>query len=608
MASLRAPLTIISNAPGGGSSRSFQPPAATWFDEDPLHFVALEARPRGASSSSPRHRASGESVNSDSRDGDDSASGLFPGRGSVISGVGSIDSSVLIGGTGGGVHRGSSSANEDEEGDPFEVVRYQAFALPRRNRVDGGGRGDRGGGSSGEGSVVSNASSSSSSRQHVSAFDAAKSRAKAAQDGRHGALAAEISVAFPLPLQLATETSRNDPSILSGQTDEDTCMTELDSRRIPILAKFSPKLKKGGMRFIALQYTATMLRVATVEGGQGADGLGAAAAKVSRRASFSGSKGGIASQAGPSGADGDVHWTIDLSFGAQPVVSRPESLPNFREGSQRNLFGMNPRPEEGIVPGKTSIIGGGVLWSSRGRDETESLDLIVVTTTSVLVYSMNTARRQLVKLHVLPHDVAASFWYEPATRTLVVGSYKSNSSSSSPDASDREDHHNASLASFSVDEGHGRAAGSDAGASSSTFPSAVLSMKTLFFSDDAAASGGSVVETLPSFVVGTLREVVSNADEHHELQLLGESLDTFDSGKLEKKRQQESENAVVLPSEVFVVNLYGSVYCVELGSLGSGQGIGLTKLDREGGCIHVRHQVSFDLGFLTSLDLTVLLH
>ena len=114
-------------------------------------------------------------------------------------------------------------------------------------------------------------------------------------------------------------------------------------------------------------------------------------------------------------------------------------------------------------------------------------------------------------------------------------------------------------------------------------------MKALFFSKDTPA-----VEIFPTFTIGALREVVpdsSGVDERHELQL---SLETFDSAELDKIRQQEdSESAVVLPSEIFCFNLYGSVYCTELGSLGlSHGGIGLTKLDRKGGCIHVRHQVS----------------
>ena len=123
---------------------------------------------------------------------------------------------------------------------------------------------------------------------------------------------------------------------------------------------------------------------------------------------------------------------------------------------------------------------------------------------------------------------------------------------------------------------------------STSFPSAVMAMKTLFFSEDSP-----MVETLPTFAVGTLREVAAQEeDEGHELTLSLESFD-FPPTKLEKIQQKEhSESAVVLPTEIFLVNLYGSVYCVELGSLGSGQGVGLTKLDREAGCIHVRHQVS----------------
>ena len=76
--------------------------------------------------------------------------------------------------------------------------------------------------------------------------------------------------------------------------------------------------------------------------------------------------------------------------------------------------------------------------------------------------------------------------------------------------------------------------------------------------------------------------------DQHELML---SLDTMDSSD-KTQPKGNSEKVVVLPSEIFLVNLHGDVYCVELGSLGSGQGIGLTKLDKEAGCIHVRQLVS----------------
>ena len=546
MASLEPPLTIISQGGGGGSSsqnQQFHPPAATWFDEEVRQFVALEAR---TSLSLPTRR-------------DSDRENL---RGSFISGVGSIDSSVLVG----------SSANKDggdgdkNEENPFEIVRYQAFGLPNKQNSSSQSNSDAEDMEEGPATTES-------------AFDAAK---KAAQNNLRS-LTTEISVSFPLPLQLATvESTRIDPSVVTENTsDEDTCMTGQTqqtvalSRRIPILAKFSPKMYNG-MRFIALQYTPTMIRIAIVEKEEST--AKAPAGRMRRKTISAGER-----SSSTVGDDVDVHFTLDLSYDAYPVASKPESLPNFRQGSARNLFG--PKVEEGIIPGTTTIIGGGVLWCARGSgdEKNTALDLIVVTTTSVLVYNMNMTKKKLVKTQVFPHDLAASFWYEPHTSTLVIGSYKSNlhrqhSEVEGLDVSVAIDR------TFSIDEQDERRPGGES-PDSSLFPSAVMSMKTIFFSKDSP-----VVETLPTFAVGALREVATGElEEQHELQL---SLESFGSSANKQKQKEDPESAVVLPTEIFIVCLYGEVFCVELGSLGSAQGgIGLTKLDREGGCIHVRHQV-----------------
>ncbi|KAL7552042.1 hypothetical protein ACHAWF_015250 [Thalassiosira exigua] len=593
MTSLQEPLTIISHGSGasdhGGHTSSPQyqplPPAATWFDEDPLHFVALEARP----APSRRPSITGHHHSSDSTvDG-----GFSTIRGSFVSGVGSIDSSTLVSET---TRRGTSSrrgsdgslADDDYGRDATtatsEFVRYQAFALPKRGqRHDGGNE---------TGSVYS----STSKWQPISAFDAAKRAAQA----NLRALPVEISVSFPLPKSLAIVdeySSRNDPSVMSsgsggGRGEDDdtyTCGTDptvLISRRIPILAKFSPKMSCG-TRFLAMQFSPVSLRIATVEGNVGADGsvedTSKAGASVGRRDSF--------------GEDGaHCHWTIDLSRGSHPVSSSPGQLPYYRRASTSNLFGKPNRAEEGIVIGSTSIVGGGVLWCTRKED---SLDLIVVTTTSVLVYNVNTARKgQLVRSRAIPHDAAASFWYEPLTRTLVIGSYRRHDDPSQKSLSAGiNDYAQDRLASSgssshpeeSYREGSYREGASPPRATTEVmFPSATMEMKALFFSNDSSS-----VDAFPTFSVGALREVpppsgMGEGGNRHELML---SLETFDSPG--PAQEEDRDSAVVLPTEIFLVNLYGSAYCVEIGSLGSGKGIGLTRLDSQSGCIYVRQQ-NFD--------------
>jgi hypothetical protein len=256
-----------------------------------------------------------------------------------------------------------------------------------------------------------------------------------------------------------------------------------------------------------MQFTNTMVRVATVEDEQGS---------------------------GSGGRGGTKHWTVDLSFDPNPIASNPSSLPSFR-GSTRNLFAKH----EGVDVGSTTIIGGGVLWCRRG----DSVNLILVTSTSVLVYEMNTVKKQMIKTQVFPLESASSFWYEPKSRTLIIGSYKKRRSASEEDVTSDE----------------------------LPFPNVFMEMKTLFFADE------TTVDTFPTFSVGTLRELVPSDKE---------DCDTAAS------ENDEDRSNVVLPTDISVVNCYDKVFCVELGSLGFGQGIGLTELNRDSGSVEVRQHVS----------------
>lgn len=521
MASLQTPLTIIPDRGNSNENHPFRHPAATWYDEDPLHFVALEAR---------RNRSgSFADLDGDSR---------LP-RNSVISGVGSVD-----------------SGKTDDEEHQSEVVTYHAFALPkecrsRRAKDDADQNSDEG-----------FSRDASTPIEPMSAFDAAK---KVAQESLKS-LNVDISVSFPLPLELATEVGRSS----SVTVDDDdlrsfatyTTDTMAPSRRIPILAKFSPKM--GNMRFLALQYTPTYVRVATVEGGGATGGnptrMGAPAAKHTE--------------------DNETthwdHWTIDLSYaGAQPVASKPEVIPMLKRNSGYKMFG---KKEEGIEPGTTSIIGGGILWNGRGnQDNIISLDLVLVTATSVIVYNINTVKKQLTKTRVFPHDLAASFWFEPLTRTLLIGSYKRNQNSNvgNMQPTRKSSSFDDSVSIYSTDDSEFHPHGGSIKSTSVQYPSTVMVMKTFFFSKDSV-----IVEMLPIFAVGTLR-VQHDEDERHELMLAGD----YSGNKAENLPQR----AFVLPTDIFLVCMYDEVYCVELGSLGSGQGLGLIKLDKEARCIHVRH-------------------
>mmetsp|Transcript_11168 Transcript_11168/g.19085 ORF Transcript_11168/g.19085 Transcript_11168/m.19085 type:complete len:1016 (-) Transcript_11168:33-3080(-) len=525
MAYLQPPLTIISSDNNDhaklsssttsarhqhskSSVESFRLPAATWFDEDQTHFVALEERIADPYES---RRTSFTS-------------------GSLISGFESLITNT-------------TDPDEEESSAEFEVVRYQAFGLPRQNisKVNSNSSSEQryhpfedynilDGGDDMSDDNSQEDLDTSHKTNNLSAFESAAK--KAAKEHKNKSLVTEIAVSFQLPSSLANVENREEQST-SGNTDDNTTTdddtTVMLARRIPILAKFSPMV--NGVRYLALQYTPTMIRIAAVEGGQH--------------------------------HNTDKHWTIDISLDPNPIASSPKGLANFDLGSSMTFFNKSRDKEnEGIITGTTTIIGGGIIWCKRANNV---LDLIVVTTTSVLLYSINNEQMTKTQVVVLEHP-SASFWYEPQSKTLVVGSYTSNLPRN---------------LSESISEGMISSENMGRGNASSptvSFPIAVMSMKTLFFRGDSPT-----FQTLPTFAVGTLREKTVEDKGKTPSPQARDGSDNVTSDD----RSNVEEN-IIFPTEVSLFNFYGSIYCVEIGSLGNGHGIGLTELDNDSSCIRVR--------------------
>lgn len=267
----------------------------------------------------------------------------------------------------------------------------------------------------------------------------------------------------------------------------------------------------------------------------------------------------IAAVEGGQHHDTDKHWTVDISHDSNPVASTSKKLPNFEFGSSMAFFNMG-KENEGITD-NTTIIGGGIIWCKRANNV---LDLIVVTTTSVLMYSISNEQMTKTQVVVLEHP-AASFWYESQSKTLVIGSYTSNLPRNlSESISDG----------MISSENMGRA---HASSPTVSFPIAVMSMKTLFFRGDSPT-----YQTLPTFAVGTLREK-SMGDKGQ----MSSKYSRDRSNTISSDRSSVEEN-IIFPTEISLFNFYGSIYCVEIGSLGNGHGIGLTELDCDSSCIRVR--------------------
>ena len=256
MAYLQPPLTIISSSNSSSSSSSsnnepnnksyhhhnpssssvelFRLPAATWFDEDQNHFVALEER-------------IGDPYDSFNSRSSDYPRGSF-NSGSLVSGLGSLITTNTM-----DTAKGDDDDDEEEDesgglnlAEDSELVRYQAFGLPdnkKKFNLDGSDRSSE---------CDLDTSLSSHRINNLSAFESAAK--KAAKERSNKSLVNEIAVSFHLPASLANIENREEQHSSSGNTtDDDT--TVMLTRRIPILAKFSPMV--NGVRYLALQYTPT---------------------------------------------------------------------------------------------------------------------------------------------------------------------------------------------------------------------------------------------------------------------------------------------------------------------------------------------------------------
>ena len=240
MAYLQPPLTIISSSESSKQQRSrshhrpdetqtFRLPAATWFDEDQNHFVALEER---ISSTADNASVTG-------------GSGGIDGGGSLISGLESLITTNT-----------NDTKESDDEEEEFEIVRYQAFGLPYHNnhhhhsdQKKKSGHHHHRSGSSSSSSEDGIALDVSERINNLSAFESAAK--KVARANKRKSLVTEIAVTFTLPASLANIVTKGDEASSAG--DDDT--TAMLTRRIPILAKFSPMV--NGLRYLALQYTPT---------------------------------------------------------------------------------------------------------------------------------------------------------------------------------------------------------------------------------------------------------------------------------------------------------------------------------------------------------------
>jgi hypothetical protein len=140
------------------------------------------------------------------------------------------------------------------------------------------------------------------------------------------------------------------------------------SRKIPFLAKLSLDQK-----LLAIQFSETLVRIVPLE-----------EEKQSK------------------------HWTIELEASGEPIYTPADNAPQPRYKAHYDSMTCKD----------STIVG--LVWSDHGGN---SQDLVVVTTKAVLCYKISLLRNQMAATHTFPHPrLASSMWWEPISRTILVGS------------------------------------------------------------------------------------------------------------------------------------------------------------------------------------------
>uniref|UniRef100_A0A6U6GXF8 Uncharacterized protein n=1 Tax=Odontella aurita TaxID=265563 RepID=A0A6U6GXF8_9STRA len=376
--------------------------------------------------------------------------------------------------------------------------------------------------------------------------------------GERRSLVRSTPLSVLLPHELAVQTPDDDNSASSSSP----------TLRVPILAKFSLD-----SQLLALQFTDTMVRIARVAEGE--------------------EMGGTADE----GTTQLKQWTIDLSIDSTPVSTAAGSMPPPRRQNRignflpirAGSFGGSSSKDDGVT-GKTKILPGGVLWSNHGGN---SEDLILVTTSSVLFYKISLNRNHMAKSRAYPHPFVAGFWFEPKARALLVGSYIVQKDvkmekavelrkQSSIDCTKRDANEPPTvmvMRTYFLNRPP-KPERSDSSASSLTYQS---SPSTSFSGENRGTSSDYSLPRfelppparLQPFIVGGQRSVAKDASDSASVEPNGNS-------------DQSSRGHVVSLDDIHLVNVYGEVYCVELGCLGGdGVGINLFQLDQKGGRVLV---------------------
>lgn len=360
-------------------------------------------------------------------------------------------------------------------------------------------------------------------------------------------LPTQLVFRFRLPPTLATEQHQDS---LSDNADN------LLSRRIPTDVQLSLDQK-----LMAIQLTPSLVRIVPVEAYHEPTRVAHEDDDVSVA---------TATSTAPSSHSNQKHWTIDLTTGnGEPEATPPYLVPlshhqqHTNDSSSRHLKGHRSGKKtqhDKDSQATAEILPRGIIWSDHGGN---SQDLVLVTNKAVLCYKISLQRNQMAATHTFPQKSQASsspiraVWWESNTRTLLIGAMGS-----------LRDCSNAGAAKAALEQ-RSRHSGNTGDDINTSLPVDTLQLRAFLLRFPQSKIGGNMKKSgnvkrlprlelpppkrLPPYAVGLMRLLSS----HYK----------GDDNPLPSTMAPKSsspDSSIIEPSEIWLLNIYGEAYVVEL--------------------------------------------
>lgn len=206
--------------------------------------------------------------------------------------------------------------------------------------------------------------------------------------------------------------------------------------------------------------------------------------------------------------------------------------------------------------------------------------MILITTTAVIFYKVSVARNQIAKSHTYNH-LADAHWYEPTTRTLLVGSFIPHENKANEVSSTAK--------SKQANKGDGKRV-------QSKNKDLVFVMQTYFLQFPKASISKTPMSTpitdfnymLPSYSYGFLGFDLPQPDRLPLFVVGSQRLDIYANDESFNPEKMKS----IASSDVSLVNIYNEAYCIEVGCYGYDEGISIIHLDKKNRRVQVSSTIT----------------